>query len=401
MSSSRSVERFVPAGAPARTVSFDELYRQAKVLAETELVPKALQGNAEAIVLVGTYGAELGIPLTTSLQQIDVIEGKPSPSAQLRVALIRRAGHEIRWGETSDQRAVIFGRRREYRGDPAGWVRVEWTIDQARRAGLLDLWVEKWKNEAGQGAKPKWKLEARLTIKRGDDGGFVTADLGEPLPEWARQQVRDGRIKSKDNWQKWTPDMLRARAATTLSRMEFSDVLAALGMPEDDHDSPFDAGDGLTDWPADPTSEPEGGDSDREPGEERPEELVACSEGVIGCDLDGPHQHDTFIADRSSSAAPDQAPGGEAESGAADPVGETIATPQEPPAAEEGSEPSELPRSPEESLRGMLADLGVNIGVALKTARDICQSRSRDLPSSIDEVARDTELAAEVIRRVS
>lgn len=237
----------LPAGARADELSFPDMMRRAEVLAKTDLVPRALQGKPDSIVLVGTYGAELGVPFTTSLQQIDVIEGKPDPSAQLRVALIRRAGHEVRWGHCTTERAVIRGRRREYRNDPDGWVEVEWTIEQARDAELVARWVEHWISKKGNDGKSRNVKEVQIV---GDDRGIFTTEerarlgLSHQLPEWAQAELTAGNVKVKDNWKKYRADMLRARAAKALSRMEFSDVLAALGISDAvDYDSPLDLDD--------------------------------------------------------------------------------------------------------------------------------------------------------------
>lgn len=216
------------ANAPARVMDFDAMREQAAFIAGTELVPTALQGKPDAIVVVGLLGQELGVPFMAAVSEIHVIEGKASPSAQLRLALVRRAGHEANFVETSSEKAVIRGRRREHRNDPNGWVVVEWTIKDAERAGLLDEFAEEWKKD-GQGPGAKWKIESKLAITRDASGKYVVRDTGDPLPDWARKQVASGRIKSKANWHRYPAEMLRARAASALCRMHFSDVLAGLG----------------------------------------------------------------------------------------------------------------------------------------------------------------------------
>ena len=203
----------VPAGAAPDQLEFGEMLHRAQVLAKTELVPKPLQGKPEAIVVVGVWGAEHGVSLMTAIQEVHIIENRPSPSAQLRLALIRRAGHEVRWVDTSPTKAVIQGRRREYRHDPDGWTTVEYTLEMARQAGLLDEWAERWVDRR----KQTWTV--------GDDTG--RRDL-TGAPEWVQKAVTAGDVRSKDNWRKYPADMLRARAASVLARMEFSDVMAAL-----------------------------------------------------------------------------------------------------------------------------------------------------------------------------
>lgn len=216
------------ANAPARVMDFDAMREQAAFIAGTELVPTALQGKPDAIVVVGLLGQELGVPFMAAVSEIHVIEGKASPSAQLRLALVRSAGHEANFVETSSEKAVIRGRRREHRNDPNGWVVVEWTIKDAERAGLLDEFAEKWEKD-GQGQAAKWKIVEKLAITRDASGKYIVRDTGENLPEWARKQVASGRIKSKANWHRYPAEMLRARAASALCRMHFSDVLAGLG----------------------------------------------------------------------------------------------------------------------------------------------------------------------------
>jgi hypothetical protein len=224
-----TLEHHTPAGARAGDLDFGEMLRRAQVLAKSGLVPKSLQGNPESIVLVGALGAELGIPFVTALSEIHVIEGRPSPSAQMRLALVRRAGHEAEFLETSDERAVIRGRRRERRNDADGWVIVSWTTEQAQRAGLLDRWVEKWlPNDEGR--------KVKNVVVVGDRDGIFTAEersrrgLPKEIPAWARKALDAGEVKQKDNWVKYPADMLRARAASVLCRMAFSDVLNGLGV---------------------------------------------------------------------------------------------------------------------------------------------------------------------------
>jgi hypothetical protein len=214
----------VRASAAAPTLSekaFETMKRQAVVLSKTELVPKALQGKPEAIMLVGIWGAEHGIPLATAVQEVHIIENRPSPSAQLRLALIRRYGHEIRFIDTDTTKAVLRARRRENHDDPDAWVTVTYSLDDARKAELLDEWVERWQKAPGA------KYDKKFTYKIGDDRGRV--DLTD-APDWVHEEIQAGRVHSKDNWRKYPSDMLRARAAGVMSRMEFSDVMLALGI---------------------------------------------------------------------------------------------------------------------------------------------------------------------------
>lgn len=79
------------------------------------------------------YGSSLGWHWTKSLQDVYVVNGKPSiQSKEIRELLIR-AGHEI-WEEVvGPDRVVLAGRRR---GSELV-VRVEWTMEKAKQADLL------------------------------------------------------------------------------------------------------------------------------------------------------------------------------------------------------------------------------------------------------------------------
>jgi len=153
-----------------------QLAGMANALAESGMLGKHLNGRPKAVMAVILKGRELGLPPMEALNSIYVIEGIPTLSAHLMLALIRRAGHRVWFSESSGAGATICGQRREWDGELGPVESVTWTIDMARAAGLLN----------------------------------------------------------KDNWKHYPDAMLRARAATALARMTFSDVLmGAVYSPEE------------------------------------------------------------------------------------------------------------------------------------------------------------------------
>lgn len=366
------------AGADAGDLDFAEMLARARVLAETDLVPKALRKKPNAIVLVGAMGAELGVPFATSLKQIDVIEGKAEPCAQLQIGLVRRAGHELRWGVTSDERAVIRGRRREYRDDPNGWTEVEWTIEQARRAGLLDRWVER---NVADGKWPdgntKWKTE-RIAV--GDDRGLFIADdrmargLPKELPEWATKALESGEVKAKDNWQRYPADMLRARAAKAIVRMEFSDVLAGLGFdPTFDFDSDLDVDAERVGHEDDP---PVGRDTDDDITDA---DIIEDACPLPGCTVEGPHDHDSWVERQPAETPP------------AEPEAKTTETPADP--------ERDAKTWNGDKWREVLTAVGVKQVAALKEARRLAEEAGVALPAALDEL-EGTDVAAALAQRL-
>lgn len=216
-------------------LDFDQAKRYAVVVANSGLVPKPLEGKPDAVMLVGLLGQELGVPFIAALSEVHVIENRPSPSAQLRLSLIRKRGHEARFTESTTERAEIVGRRRENKGDPNGWVKVAWTIEDARRAGLVARWVERWVSKEGTDGRRRNVKETEVV---GDDTGIFdaaerrTRGLPLELPEWAQKALDAGELHQKDNWQKYPAEMLRARAASALCRSEFSDVMLGMDIDE-------------------------------------------------------------------------------------------------------------------------------------------------------------------------
>lgn len=149
-------------------------------IARTEFVPKTLRGRPDAILACILAGHEAGIPPMTSLQFIDIIDGRPAPRAQLARMLILSQGHRLWIEETTMTRCTVCGQR----AGEEKVHRISWTLDDAQRAG----------------------------------------------------------IAAKDNWRKYPRQMLIARATGDLARIAFADVLG--GMPylaEELEDGGFDS----------------------------------------------------------------------------------------------------------------------------------------------------------------
>ncbi len=120
-------------------LSIPELHTLGKTLIASGFLPKAIDKPQKAVAIM-LKGQELRIPPMHSLSHIHIIEGRPTLSAELMVALVQRAGHKLRVLETTSERCVVEGLRSD---DPEYVARTEFTLDDAGRAGLL--------------GKPAWK----------------------------------------------------------------------------------------------------------------------------------------------------------------------------------------------------------------------------------------------------
>ena len=83
-----------PANLSAMSPSADEwkiITDQARMLVGTNFLPQSIKTPEQAVAII-LQGRELGIPTMAALGTINVIQGKPTISPQLMLALINRSG---------------------------------------------------------------------------------------------------------------------------------------------------------------------------------------------------------------------------------------------------------------------------------------------------------------------
>lgn len=126
-------------------------------ISETEFVPKTLRGKPEAILASVLYGRELGMGPMESLRVIDMIDGKPTPSAEWMVSKVFDAGHIIFAEEQTDRACMVTGVR--YRdGEDVARMTFTFTFEMAKRANLTGK--SNWKNYPE--AMLYWRATAQL-----------------------------------------------------------------------------------------------------------------------------------------------------------------------------------------------------------------------------------------------
>lgn len=149
----------------------------AKALAHGDILPQAYRGKPANVLVAIGLGQSMGLSPAESLYRIDVIQGKPTASAELIAANVRKAGHKLR-------------------------VRVD---------------------EAAQ--------SVTASIVRADDPEFehtVTRDLA-----WAKQMG----LATKDNYKKQPTTMLQWRAITAVARLACPEALFGVAYtPDEMHD---------------------------------------------------------------------------------------------------------------------------------------------------------------------
>ena len=129
-------------------------YDLAKILAAGRLLPRSLQ-NPEAAFTVIMAGRELGLTAMQSLRSIYFFDGKLTMSADLMVSLVKRSPvcKSLELIEHTDER-VTYETHRVGEEKPT---RMSWTIEDAKRAGLMGK--DNWKKH------PRQMLRARCAAE--------------------------------------------------------------------------------------------------------------------------------------------------------------------------------------------------------------------------------------------
>lgn len=161
--------------------SFNAGYKVANALAKSKVVPASLQGKPDDIFAILAMGAEIGIKPMQALNSINVIQGKPTISPQLMMAMVRgklpSAIIDIKQNAENKSVTVKAARSKEEL-DAGLYYEAVWDMDRATRMGLA----------------------------------------------------------LKDNYQKQAKTMLTWRAVAEACRMQFPDIIMGLYVPEEFQD---------------------------------------------------------------------------------------------------------------------------------------------------------------------
>ncbi|MGV0870067.1 hypothetical protein [Corynebacterium kalidii] len=137
----------------ATTHSADALQEKmdwSKAMSSGTLIPQQYRQNPGNLLFAAEYADNLGIGRIHVLTSIAVINGRPSPSADLMAAMVRAHGHKLRvWGDDTAAHAEIVRA-----DDPDFTFRADWDEAKARKAGL-------WGNKGPWTQYPAAMLRAR------------------------------------------------------------------------------------------------------------------------------------------------------------------------------------------------------------------------------------------------
>ena len=202
-----SNEMMVPAAAPAM-IPYADMERMAACIANSGLF--GVKNPTQALALMLIAQAE-GLHPATAARDYHVIQGRPALKADAMLARFQAAGGKIEWHDYTD--TVVSG---TFSHPAGGKVKIEWTFEQAKRAGLTgkDVWKQ----------YPRAMLRARVisegirTVYPGVLSGMYTPEEVRDIVEVQGTAETSGPVHS---------------APPPVSVRDFDDEIQAIANPDD------------------------------------------------------------------------------------------------------------------------------------------------------------------------
>lgn len=172
--------------APA---TLDEAMKFSEMLAKSSMVPRQYQGKPEDVMVACQWGREIGLAPMQALQNIAVINGKPSVYGDAAMALVQASPvcediEEFIEGEgTANPVAVCIAKRRGRKP-----VIAKFSVEDAKRAGL-------WGKQGPWTAYPKRMMQMRARGFALRDAfpdvlkGLITAEEAQDYPDQPAKDI--------------------------------------------------------------------------------------------------------------------------------------------------------------------------------------------------------------------
>ncbi|MGN0076237.1 MAG: hypothetical protein ACI38Z_04610 [Parafannyhessea sp.] len=103
---SRDMDAAIVAQGAPRQLTMADTINFAKSVAGGSLLPRDYQRNPANVIIAVNLGQSMGLSPAESLYRINVIQGKPTASAELIAAQVRKAGHKLRISKDEARQSV-------------------------------------------------------------------------------------------------------------------------------------------------------------------------------------------------------------------------------------------------------------------------------------------------------
>jgi hypothetical protein len=162
------------------------MVKQADVLAQSRIIPRAYQGKHYDIIAAGLAGQSFGWDIMTSMRNYHVIEGSASLRPEAMLGLVRQRGHSVSvstFDGVRDNQPCRIAKAVGMRNDNGDEHVAEFTTLDAKRAGLAGK--TNWKNY--EDAMLTWRCVSALCRVLFPDvvlgAGYVPEELGAIVNE--------------------------------------------------------------------------------------------------------------------------------------------------------------------------------------------------------------------------
>ena len=148
--------------------TMNDLEKAAQYIVKSRLF--GVQDATQAVTLMLLAQAE-GIHPMRAIQEYHIIQGRPSLKADAMLARFQQAGGSLKWLELSDEVCAA-----EFSHPQGGTATIRWTIEDAKRAGLLG------KTGSGWSKYPRAMLRSRV-VSEGVRTVYPGVIVGSYTPE--------------------------------------------------------------------------------------------------------------------------------------------------------------------------------------------------------------------------
>jgi hypothetical protein len=161
-------------------IPFNQLEAMASYIVRSKLFGAKDESQAMSLMLLAQ--AEGCHPMT-AIQDFDVVQGRPARKTHSILARFQAAGGSVAWEEISSTRACgTFSHKQ------GGALRVEWTFEQAKKAGLTGK--DNWRNYPQAMLRARCIAEGVRAVFPGAIGGMLTVEEAQDV-EPAPQPMKD------------------------------------------------------------------------------------------------------------------------------------------------------------------------------------------------------------------
>ena len=152
-------------------VPFNEMESMASYIVRSRLFGAKDESQAMSLMLIAQ--AEGCHPMT-AVQDFDIVQGRPARKTHSILARFQAAGGSVAWEEISQTRAVgVFSHKQ------GGSLRVEWTFEQAKKAGLTNK--DNWKNYPQAMLRARCIAEGVRAVYPGAIGGMMAVEEAQDM----------------------------------------------------------------------------------------------------------------------------------------------------------------------------------------------------------------------------